>query len=185
MTSPGTPPRGGAQWVRSVEQRLAALARPAALRIGPWVLSHRDGSLVATRPGETVELSTGEPVTIDIGALRGVATKGDVAEVTAHIESTDGYLETIVDDLLGALGVEPLGALLDRIFDLGDAIGDLLGLADSADSNVVSGFANFFNSWFGGSGADGTPDEVADAVADIRAEIDSLKSRVSDLESGP
>lgn len=39
------------QWARSVEQRLNAMERPDTMRIGEWVVSSRDGELVATTPG--------------------------------------------------------------------------------------------------------------------------------------
>lgn len=40
-----------AQWGREVERRLAKLERPDTVRVGEWVVSSRDGELVATAPG--------------------------------------------------------------------------------------------------------------------------------------
>lgn len=45
---------------------------------------------------------------------------------TTLIENIWGWLEAVVDNLLEAIGLSPVGSLLDRIFDLADGIGDWL-----------------------------------------------------------
>ena len=87
-------PRTDAEWARSVEQRLRALDSRQTMRFGPWVISHSDGKLLATRPGQpAMEVGSlpAEPTVVDLGRGEYV-TEG---EVTGAI--TDGAGETFTD----------------------------------------------------------------------------------------
>jgi hypothetical protein len=111
-----------------------------------------------------------------------------ISGLTDALENLFGWIEDLVNNLLGALGLTGSGTLLDRIFDLADEIGDwLLGTEDTAGalddlayallhtpemvmgqlqavSDIVSGI---FNGWFG-SGSTGDPAEVQYVIEAIK-----------------
>lgn len=62
----GKPPDNGAQHVRDLERRIAALEQKTTVRVGRWVLSNNAaGALIATAPGgQVIELS--QPTTTTI-----------------------------------------------------------------------------------------------------------------------
>lgn len=82
---PLKPPQTDAEWARNTEQRLRALESPRPLRVGDWVISDQDNSLVATRPGEVLDVGATpvEPVIADL-------TRGylDAADITAATTQT-------------------------------------------------------------------------------------------------
>jgi len=93
-TRVGRTPRSDAEWARETERRLRALERARTARAGEYVLSSRDGRLVATKPGET-PLEVGQvpaPVEIDLSARGSV-----VSDITA-IATAVGYPEVDEDD---------------------------------------------------------------------------------------
>ena len=53
------------EWAREVERRLDALARQPTSRVGGWVLSERDGEIVATKPGRAAVNITRTLVAVD------------------------------------------------------------------------------------------------------------------------
>lgn len=111
-----------------------------------------------------------------------------ISGLTDALDNLFGWIEDLVNNLLGALGLSGSGSLLDRIFDLADEIGDwLLGTEDTAGalddlaaalmnapetvmgqlqavSDIVSGI---FNGWFG-SGSTGDPAEVQYVIEAIK-----------------
>ncbi|GAT16303.1 hypothetical protein [Mycolicibacterium thermoresistibile] len=93
-TRVGRTPRSDAEWARETERRLRALERARTARAGEYVLSSRDGRLVATKPGET-PLEVGQvpaPVEIDLSARGSV-----VSDITA-IATAVGYPEVDEED---------------------------------------------------------------------------------------
>lgn len=56
--TPSKTPQTDAQWALKVEQRLRALEATGPTRIGSWVVSEKDGQLIATKPGQTQVLTT-------------------------------------------------------------------------------------------------------------------------------
>lgn len=55
---PAKTPQTDAQWALKVEQRLRALEAAGPQRIGSWVVSEIDGQLVATKDGQSAQLTT-------------------------------------------------------------------------------------------------------------------------------
>jgi hypothetical protein len=58
MTVPGKTPKTDAQWALKVEQRLRELEATGPTRVGSWVISEVDGQLIATKPGQTHQLTS-------------------------------------------------------------------------------------------------------------------------------
>ncbi|WP_336791758.1 hypothetical protein [Gordonia malaquae] len=78
----------------------------------------------------TPALTAGRMLVDDVGLSRPSTTlpqdwiTGLVPDLAGLVDN----LESLVDHMLGSLGVPPIGTLIDRILDLGDEIGDMLGL---------------------------------------------------------
>ncbi|AWN04232.1 minor tail protein [Gordonia phage Sour] len=90
-TPPGKTPRTDAEWARLVTQRLSRLEDAQTVRLGPWVLSSREGALLATSAsGET--LSLGSPSSVDEEAVQGIirssgfVTSEQVAEQVSPLQ---------------------------------------------------------------------------------------------------
>lgn len=66
----GRAPRTEGEWGRDTRQRIKALENPATVRIGSWVLSERDGELVATTPGRAPVVLTAVLAEADTSGLR-------------------------------------------------------------------------------------------------------------------
>ena len=66
--APGRAPGNDPELIRSLHERIRRLEQKREQRIGPWVLSSQDGSLIATKPGESMELGAAATV-VDLGAL--------------------------------------------------------------------------------------------------------------------
>lgn len=91
------PPTTDAELIRALEQRIKQLETKQTARFGDWVVHSTDGRLLATKPGEVLDV--GEPVAdvVDIGAQRGEALTEE--EITAAITGIPGPLGDIVDFL--------------------------------------------------------------------------------------
>ncbi|AXN53301.1 minor tail protein [Mycobacterium phage Thonko] len=110
------------EWVRDINRRVRRLENPGSVRVGPWVLQNNPltGSLIASRPGQSVDLGTSEPVEIDIWAL---AQRAKGAADTPPVQGGDGGgelpdLTEIAESIFSALyeqltgiGIDPIGAL--------------------------------------------------------------------------
>ncbi len=68
----GRRPRTEAQWARDQQQQIKALQNRDTLRLGEWVLSERDGEIVATKPGRTPVVLTKALEEADTSGLRRV-----------------------------------------------------------------------------------------------------------------
>lgn len=49
----GRPPRTDAEWAREIQRRLEVLESATTVRIGEWVLSIKDGNLIASTASGT------------------------------------------------------------------------------------------------------------------------------------
>lgn len=69
----GRPPRTDAEWAREIQRRLEVLESATTVRIGQWVLSVKDGDLIAsTASGTQVVIGQAQPaVTGARSALQG------------------------------------------------------------------------------------------------------------------
>lgn len=104
-------------------------------------------------------------------------TAGALGDAFAGLQD---FIQQIIDAILEKLtGIPVVGGLIanlaNELGDLADGVQDALANADDAlggladlGGSVVSGFQALFNGWFGGSGAAGTPAEVATTIAAIK-----------------
>ena len=126
MTNPGQPPTSDAEWARDTENRLRRLESPNTMRIGPWVVSDRDGELIATRPGEEI--------------VFGQLPEGDDDDTISDV--TRGYItdqiDTIVDSITdpnpnGGPGIPKVKDFLSGKWD------DIVLTKEVADAAITSG----------------------------------------------
>jgi hypothetical protein len=133
------PARTDQEWARQISRRLDALENPRSLRVSDWVLNSIDGKLIATRPGQSVDLDnpTG-PVSVDLGSLRGF-TSSDRDEVIN--EAKTSAWQELYEKLTGQLNpVDALKSLSDFFrIELGGPITPdripLIPLAHVRDTN--------------------------------------------------
>lgn len=86
MTVPGKTPKTDAQWALRVEQRLRELEATGPTRIGDWVISQRDGQLIATKPGQTHVLTS-----LDTSATPGPAPFKRQLAVVSVVSEPAGF----------------------------------------------------------------------------------------------
>ncbi|ART68211.1 hypothetical protein BTO20_06095 [Mycobacterium dioxanotrophicus] len=106
------PARTDQEWARQISRRLDVLENPRSLRVSDWVINSVDGKLIATRPGQSVNLDnpTG-PVSVDLGSLRGF-TSTDREEVVN--EAKTSAWQELYEKLTGQLNpVDALKSLSD------------------------------------------------------------------------
>ncbi|SON63382.1 hypothetical protein MSIMFI_04912 [Mycobacterium simulans] len=153
----GRTPRTGAEWARDVERRLGQLENPRTQRVGPWVLSHRDGALIATRPGVGSDTVAGEVPAkyIDFGGtdVRTIRAdnKATVAQAGAQLANTN--IGTLLDGVLGTgHQMQDLVTFLTELLsaqsfqDLLDAIAHALGFEGPGHTiaNIQTYIAGFW-----------------------------------------
>lgn len=87
------------------------------------------------------------------------------------------WVETIVDQLLGALGLDAVGSLLDKIFDLSDGFDDWFGdfdLLQGGFGDLGGRFEDLLGSVFGALQG-GTPDlAIDDLIAAVQDALSSI-----------
>lgn len=54
--------------------------------------------------------------------------QGWIKDLLPDLAGLFDFIDTLVDNLLGSFGLDPIGGLFDRILDLGDELGDFFGL---------------------------------------------------------
>ncbi|WP_234797072.1 hypothetical protein [Mycobacteroides chelonae] len=91
---PGQSPRTGSEWGRLINQRLDVLENRRTLRVGQWVLSTVAGRLIATKPGELLEVGQEPtPVVVDLSQRGSQVSEQEIAEaVTGGNGSTFGSI---------------------------------------------------------------------------------------------
>ncbi|ORA38120.1 DUF7257 domain-containing protein [Mycobacterium aquaticum] len=106
------PPRTDQEWARQISRRLDVLENPRSLRVSDWVINSVDGKLIATRPGQSVDLDNpAGPVSVDLGSLRGF-TSTDREEVIN--EAKTSAWQELYEKLTGQLNpVDALKSLSD------------------------------------------------------------------------
>lgn len=121
MTQPGKPPTSDAEWARNTERRVAHLESPNTVRIGPWVISSEDGTLIATKPGDRIEF----------GQLPDEDTVSDVTRgfVTGQI----GLIEESIGNPNGGGGLPKIKDFLNGKWD------DLVETQEIADARAIAG----------------------------------------------
>lgn len=122
VTTPGTPPAGDAEWARDTEKRIRQLESPNTMRIGPWVISSRDGDLIATKPGEEIvfgQLPDDENAVSDV---------------------TRGYIGGEIDKITESIGNPNGGGGIPKIKDfLNGKWDDLVVVTEVADARSTAG----------------------------------------------
>lgn len=114
-----------AEWARDTEKRLRQLESRDTMRVGPWVLSSRDGDLIATKPGEEIVI-------------------GSIPEQTEVPDTTRGYVTNIVNNYVelieDSIGNPNGGGGLPKIKDfLNGKWDDLVATQEVADSRAIAG----------------------------------------------
>lgn len=125
MTTPGTPPAGDAEWARDTEKRLRQLESPNTMRVGPWVISSRDGELVATKPGDEIVFGTLPPETEVSDVTRGY--------VTNIVNNVTNVIEESIGNPNGGGGLPVIKDFLNGKWD------DLVAVTETADARSVAG----------------------------------------------
>ena len=125
VTSPGQPPNTDAEWARDTENRMRRLESPNTMRIGPWVISSRDGELIATKPGDEIVF-------------------GQLPDDDTVPDSTRGYvsdqLDKKVELIEDSIGNPNGGGGLPKIKDfLNGKWDDLVATQEVADSRAIAG----------------------------------------------
>lgn len=121
MTTPGTPPSSDAEWARDTEQRLRQLEAPNTMRIGPWVISDENGTLIATKPGDRIEFGQ-------------LPEDDEVPDVTrGYITNQIGKVVDSIADPNGAGGIPKIKDFLSGKWD------DIVQTADIVDARAYSG----------------------------------------------
>lgn len=113
-----------------------------------------------------------------VRAVMGVFPGGDTAFniLSQWGEDLDNQIQTFITqfnqigDIVTGLIVVPIN---DMVSDFNDWWQDLTTQVDNTADDLIATMQNLFNSWFGGSGAVGTPAEVAAAVASIKSTLSS------------
>lgn len=127
MTNPGTPPVSDAEWARDAEKRLRQLESPNTMRIGPWVISSEDGTLIATKPGDRIEfgqLPDDEETTVS-DVTRGY--------ITDQIDKTVDLIDDSIGNPNGGSGLPKTKDFLSGKWD------DLVETRDVADARAIAG----------------------------------------------
>ena len=126
MTTPGQPPQTDAEWARNVERRLRQLESPNTARVGPWVLSAPDGDLIATKPGELIEIGAQpeEPTTVpDV-------TRGYIND---RVQDSQDKISDSIGNPNGGGGIPIIKDYLNGKWD------DLVQVTEVADARSTAG----------------------------------------------
>jgi len=141
------PPQTDAQLIREMMGRIRNLENRNTLRLGDWVLSNDEaGSLIATKPGATLDV--GDPVieSFDLTAMRGYVSEAEVAQAVSRGQTSDLNAAAevqIVDDLntgnaqYTADNANALAAAIQAQLDAGDTG---IFLPDSFDRPMANDF---------------------------------------------
>lgn len=109
MTTPQQGPQTDAEWARNTEKRLRLLESPRTVRIGPWVIGSVDGTLVATKPGEELDVggTSTTSTTVDLSTRGTTVVELDEAtkdQITQDVtDSVNEGLDQKITDQLNAL----------------------------------------------------------------------------------
>lgn len=77
-------PTTDAELIRAFDQRIRQLETKQTLRVGDWVVhSTEDGRLLATKPGDVLDVGNPVADVVDLGALRGFVTDSEVAQAVS------------------------------------------------------------------------------------------------------
>ncbi|EKF23015.1 hypothetical protein C731_3020 [Mycolicibacterium hassiacum DSM 44199] len=100
------------------------------------------------------------------------------------METIGNTIQTIVDMLLEALGVEPVGELIDRIFDLSDEIELLQNAANQAATGLQQTWNQFWSALTGRTpDVDQTVVEPAEQIGELANTTVSNSSAIAELQS--
>ncbi|MBN7317837.1 minor tail protein [Mycobacterium phage prophi79-1] len=172
------PPGSDAEWVRETERRLRALENPRTIRVGMWVLSAIAGRLMATSPGEVLEVGQEPtPVAVDLSQRGSQVSEQEIAEA---VTGGNGKTFTSITDWLTAKWSELSSTTTNANTGLGNwtswltggswatvgaAVSDFLSTkstATTAGTNAATGLGNWTSWLSGGSWA-----SIAASVADF------------------
>lgn len=172
------PPGSDAEWARETERRLRLLENPRTVRIGMWVLSAISGRLIATKPGEVLEVGQEpEPVSVDLSQRGSQVSEQEIAEA---VTGGNGKTFTSITDWLTAKWSELSSTTTNANTGLGNwtswltggswanvgaAVSDFLSTkstAATAGTNAATGLGNWTSWLSGGSWA-----SIAASVADF------------------
>ncbi|WP_100523063.1 hypothetical protein [Mycobacteroides abscessus] len=175
---PGQAPRTDQEWTREVAQRLSALENPRTIRVGKWVLSAVAGRLMATSPGEVLEVGQEPtPVAVDLSQRGSQVSEQEIAEA---VTGGNGKTFTSITDWLTAKWSELSSTTTNANTGLGNwtswltggswanvgaAVSDFLSTkstAATAGTNAATGLGNW-SSWLSG----GSWASIAASVADF------------------
>ncbi|MBL3743183.1 hypothetical protein IQ261_02890, partial [Mycobacteroides abscessus subsp. massiliense] len=175
---PGQAPRTDQEWTREVAQRLSALENPRTIRVGKWVLSAVAGRLMATSPGEVLEVGQEPtPVAVDLSQRGSQVSEQEIAEA---VTGGNGKTFTSITDWLTAKWSELSSTTTNANTGLGNwtswltggswanvgaAVSDFLSTkstAATAGTNAATGLGNWTSWLSGGSWAN-----IAASVADF------------------
>lgn len=132
-TNTGRAPRTDAEWARELTRRVTNLENPDTSRIGEWVLSSKDGDLVATKQGQQIKIGVPEVSATEFTtALRGVHREAEKAQ-----DAADAAQET-------ADSKTPLEQFEDLLDGVAQAGGGVLAPIGGAIGDALEGILNIF-----------------------------------------
>ena len=100
--------------------------------------------------------------------LLGTASTASTASTNASTALSN--FTSLINGVVGGSG-NPLSVLISSLLGTASTASAASTSASSAVSTVTSVAQNIYNNWFGGTGATGTPTEVATAVASIKTAV--------------
>lgn len=176
--NPDRTPKTDAEWVRSTENRLRALESRRTQRVGEWVLSAVSGSLLATRPGDVLEVGQEpEPISVDLSQRGSQVTEEDIAgavtggngktfnSITDWLTAKWSELTTTTTNANTGVGNWTSWLSGGSWANVGAAVSDFLSTkstAATAGTNATTGLGNWTSWLSGGSWAN-----IAASVSDF------------------
>lgn len=134
-TNTGRAARTDAEWARDTNRRLAALENPDAARVGEWVISSKNGQLVATKQGDQIIIGNSEVTATEFtDAIRGVHR---------DVEKVDEKATDAQETADNATPLDQFSKLLDAAKDAGEGV--LTGGLGGGLLDAAQGFLNIFN----------------------------------------
>ncbi|QJD52681.1 minor tail protein [Mycobacterium phage AN3] len=118
------------------------------------------------------------------GEVIGEIPQALVNGLTSALETVNNTIQTIVDMLLQALGIDPEGELIDRIFDLSDEIEWLQNTASQVSTGLQQTWNQFWSALTGRNpDKDQTVVEPAEQIGELAGTTQSNSSAIAELQA--
>lgn len=157
---PLRPPQSDAEWARNTEKRLRSLESSQSLRVGEWVITPQGDDLIASKPGQTLNVGNVPVATVVEDMTRGFVTASQVGtaittggtEKVGPLQEAGNFLQTKWSDLVNTIT---------------GAVNAFTGVGDNVDGTAWDGTA----AALGFSDQASTVGGLSDAVQKIQADI--------------